>query len=140
MHGAKRFSVCLRTRVCNCGGFQHDEIPCSHAIAAIRYISKHGQDYWSSYYNNKKFQDAYAIPIEPLPCERNWEISEHVLEDIVLPPDARKLPGKPPSYIRKKGFKEVKFKRSKVTCSKCGTEGHNKKTCTKYPQENQVCC
>ncbi|KAH0682677.1 hypothetical protein KY290_021258 [Solanum tuberosum] len=108
----------------------------SHANVVVRHSNKHAQDYCSSYYSNKKFQDSYAIPIEPLPCESNWKVPSHVLQDIVLPPDVRKLPGRPPSYDRKKGFNEVKFKRSKVTCSRCGTEGHNKKTCHKYSKEN----
>lgn len=49
------------------------------------------------------------------------------------------LPGRTPGYNRKKEFNEVKFKRFKVTCSWCGTEGHNKKTYPKYPQVKYVC-
>ncbi|KAF3615539.1 hypothetical protein FXO38_33736 [Capsicum annuum] len=66
---AKRFIVCLRSKKCSCGEFQLDEIPCSHAMAAITYRNQHGENYCSPYYNNKNFRDAYAIPVEPLPCE-----------------------------------------------------------------------
>ncbi|XP_059292530.1 uncharacterized protein LOC132045988 [Lycium ferocissimum] len=51
--GMKRFSVCLRSRICSCGRFQLDEIPCGHALAAITYRHQHGEDYCSAYYNNK---------------------------------------------------------------------------------------
>ncbi|KAG5590497.1 hypothetical protein H5410_041011 [Solanum commersonii] len=53
----------------SCRRFQHDEIACSHAVAAIRYRNKHREDYCSTNYSNKDFQDTYAIPIELLPCE-----------------------------------------------------------------------
>ncbi|XP_060182101.1 uncharacterized protein LOC132611737 [Lycium barbarum] len=67
--GAKRFRVCLQTRTCSCGRFQLDEIPCTHAMAVIVHRHQHEEDYTSTYYNNKNFRDAYAIPIEPFPCE-----------------------------------------------------------------------
>ncbi|KAG5570247.1 hypothetical protein H5410_060013 [Solanum commersonii] len=72
---------------------------------------------------------------EPLPCESTWNIPLHILEEEMLPPIARKQPGRPPSNDRKKEFNEEKYK-SKVTCSKCGTSGHNKKTCLKFTYHN----
>ncbi|KAH0749212.1 hypothetical protein KY290_028444 [Solanum tuberosum] len=134
--GAKRFTVCLNTRMCSYGRFQHDEIPCSHALAAIRHRNKHRDDYCSAYYSNKNYQDTYAIPIEPLPCESTWDVPSHVLEEVVLPPITRKQPGRPPKNDRKKGFTEGKGKKRKVTCSECGIVGHNKKTCPKKTHEN----
>ncbi|XP_059289255.1 uncharacterized protein LOC132042744 [Lycium ferocissimum] len=131
--GMKRFSVCLRSKICSCGRFQLDEIPCGHALAAIMYRHQHGEDYCSAYYSNKNFKDTYAIPVEPLPCESTWEIPFDVLEQIVLPPDSKRPPGRP-SLKRMKPFYEVKFKREKMTCSKCGIEGHNKKTCSNLPK------
>ncbi|XP_049414819.1 uncharacterized protein LOC125877630 [Solanum stenotomum] len=112
--GAKRFTVCLNTRMCSCGRFQHDEIPCSHALAAIRHRNKHRDDYCSAYYSNKNYQDTYAIPIEPLPCESTWDVPSHVLEKVVLPPITRKQPGRPPKNDRKKGFTEGDGKKRKL--------------------------
>ncbi|XP_060210368.1 uncharacterized protein LOC132637273 [Lycium barbarum] len=131
--GMKIFSVCLRSKICSCGRFQLDEIPCGHALAAIMYRHQHGEDYCSAYYSNKNFKDTYAIPVEPLPCESTWEIPFDVLEQIVLPPDSKRPPGRP-SLKRMKPFYEMKFKRAKMTCSKCGIEGHNKKTCSNLPK------
>ncbi|XP_049397384.1 uncharacterized protein LOC125861562 [Solanum stenotomum] len=112
--GAKRFTVCLNTRMCSCGRFQHDEIPCSHALAAIRHRNKHRDDYCSAYYSNKNYQDTYAIPIEPLPCESTWDVPSHDLEEVVLPPITRKQPGRPPKNDRKKGFTEGEGKKRKL--------------------------
>ncbi|XP_060200212.1 uncharacterized protein LOC132628449 [Lycium barbarum] len=131
--GMKRFSVCLQSRICSCGRFQLDEIPCGHAVAAIMYKHQHGEDYCSAYYSNKNFKDIDAIPVEPLPCKSTWEIPLDVLEQIVLPPDSKRPPGRP-SLKRMKSFDEVKFKRAKMTCSKYGIEGHNKKTCSNLPK------
>ncbi|KAG5577020.1 hypothetical protein H5410_057154 [Solanum commersonii] len=91
------------------GRFQHDEIACSHAVAAIRYRNKHREDYCSAYYSNKNFQDIYAISIEPLPCKSTWNIPSHILEEELLPPITRKQPGRPPSNDHKKGFNERKI-------------------------------
>lgn len=56
-------------------------------------------------------------------------------EAIMLPPIARKQPGRPPNNDCKKGFNEEKCKKSKVTCSKCRTLGHNKKTFLKFADQ-----
>ncbi|XP_060195013.1 uncharacterized protein LOC132624218 [Lycium barbarum] len=116
--GVRRFTVCLRARTCTCGRFQLDEIPCGHAMAAIVYRHQHGAEYTSAYYNNKNFLDTYAIPVVPLPCESTWDIPRHVKEEIVLPPDGKRPPGRPATK-RMKPFHEGKFKKSTVTCSRC---------------------
>ncbi|XP_060182495.1 uncharacterized protein LOC132612189 [Lycium barbarum] len=133
--GVRRFTMCLRARTCTCGRFQLDEIPCGHAMDAIVYRHQHGAEYTSAYYSNKNFLDTYAIPVVPLPCESTWDIPRHVKEEIVLPPDGKRPPGRPATK-RMKPFHEGKFKKSTVTCSRCGTKGHNKKTCSNIPKGN----
>ncbi|KAK6778003.1 hypothetical protein RDI58_024721 [Solanum bulbocastanum] len=120
----------------SCGRFQHDEISCSDAVATIIYKKKNREDYCSTYYSNKNFQDTYAFSIETLPSESTWDIPAHILKVIMIPPIARKQPARPPSNNHKKGFNEEKFKRSKVTYSKCGTSGHDKKTCPNFAYPN----
>ncbi|KAK6796077.1 hypothetical protein RDI58_009532 [Solanum bulbocastanum] len=56
------------------------------------------------------------------------KVSEHKL----LSPDSKRTVGRP-QLERWKGFDDVKFKRSKVTCSTCRLEGYNRKTCSNYP-------
>ncbi|KAG5619021.1 hypothetical protein H5410_018845 [Solanum commersonii] len=122
--------------MCRCGRFQHDEIPCSHAIVAIRDRNKNRDDYYSAYYSNKDYQDIYAIPIEPLPCKSTWNVPSHVLKEVMLPPIARKQLSRPPKNDRKKEFTERKGKKRKVTSSECDLSGHKKKTCPKKSHKN----
>ena len=42
-----------------------------------------------------------------------------------------------PKRERWKGFADVKFKRTKMTCSRCRQVGHNRKTCSNYPVQKQ---
>lgn len=98
---------------------------CVHAIAAIAYRKKYAEDYCSMYYNNKTFQDAYAILIDLLPCERTWVIPDEVLDEVVLPPNIKRGPGRPWNYDLKIFFMEVKFKRTKIIYSKCGSADQN---------------
>ncbi|KAG5628195.1 hypothetical protein H5410_013413 [Solanum commersonii] len=76
-------------------------------------MKKHREDYCSTYYSNKNFQNTYAISIEPLPCESTGDIPSHILEEIMIPPITRKQPGRPPNNdIRrdstKKNYRGVK--------------------------------
>ncbi|KAH0725038.1 hypothetical protein KY284_000903 [Solanum tuberosum] len=67
--GPKRYIVNLNTKMCSCGRFQNDEIPCGHGITVLRYRRLHETDYCSPFYSLKNFQDTYAILVEPLSCE-----------------------------------------------------------------------
>ncbi|KAH0662483.1 hypothetical protein KY284_027414 [Solanum tuberosum] len=130
--GPKRYIVNLNTKMCSCGRFQNDEIPCGHGIAVLRYKRLHETDYCSPFYSLKNFQDTYAIPVEPLPCESTWDIPSYVSEPKLMPPGPKRAAGRP-QLERWKGFADVKFKRSKVTCSRCRQVGHNMTTCSNYP-------
>ncbi|KAH0734668.1 hypothetical protein KY285_010375, partial [Solanum tuberosum] len=84
----------------------------------------------------KNFQDTYAIPVEPLPCESTWDIPSYVSEPKLMPPGPKRTTGRP-QLERWKGFADVKFKRSKVTCSRCRQVGHNRTTCSNYPVQKK---
>ncbi|KAG5630229.1 hypothetical protein H5410_001946 [Solanum commersonii] len=107
---AKSFTVCLNTRMCSCGRFQHDEIACSHAIAVISYRNKHHEDYCSTYYSNKNFQDTYAIPIVLL-LRMHLEYSITYFGRRTAATNYKKKPDRPPSNDCKKGFTEEKYKK-----------------------------
>ncbi|KAG5606666.1 hypothetical protein H5410_028158 [Solanum commersonii] len=77
----------------SCGRFQLDEMPCEHAMVVLRYKRLHESNYCSPFYSNKFFEDAYAIPIEPLPCESTWDISSYVSELKLLPLDFKRKVG-----------------------------------------------
>ncbi|KAH0707537.1 hypothetical protein KY290_012050 [Solanum tuberosum] len=134
--GPKRYIVNLNTKMCSCGRFQNDEIPCGHGIAVLRYKRLHETDYCSPFYSLKNFQDTYAIPVEPLPCESTWDIPSYVSEPKLMPPGPKRAAGRP-QLEHWKGFADVKFKRSKVTCSRYRQVGHNRTTCSNYPVQNK---
>ncbi|KAH0696603.1 hypothetical protein KY289_014085 [Solanum tuberosum] len=134
--GPKRYIVNLNTKMCSCGRFQNDEIPCGHGITVLRYIRLHETNYCSPFYSLKNFQDTYAIPVEPLPCESTWDIPSYVSEPKLMSPGPKRAAGRP-QLERWKGFADVKFKRSKVTCSRCRQVGHNRTTCSNYPVQNK---
>ncbi|KAG5594497.1 hypothetical protein H5410_035729 [Solanum commersonii] len=103
---------------------------------AKRFTKQHREDYCSTYYSNKNYQDTYAISFEQFPCKSTLNIPSHVIEETMLPPIARKQPGRPSNNDRKKRFNEGKFKRCKVTHNKCGTSGYNKKIFPTFAAQN----
>ncbi|KAG5568463.1 hypothetical protein H5410_064526 [Solanum commersonii] len=109
LDGITQFTVCLHQRTCTCGRFQLDELPCPHAL----------------------FQ------MDPLPDESTWNTPTHVLEEVVLPPHGKRPPGRPKNK-RHTQLREDGFKKAKITCSNCGQQDHNRKTCKNvrpYDQE-----
>ncbi|XP_016195419.1 mucin-7-like [Arachis ipaensis] len=79
----------------------------------------------------------YAHSIQPVPSQEFWTRSEYSRPD---PPIIKRPIGRPKVHNKQKGLAEpmmqhgAKLKRSfKVTCSKCGSEGHNYKTCKGAP-------
>ncbi|XP_069154491.1 uncharacterized protein [Solanum lycopersicum] len=89
--GAKKYILNLNTRMCSCGGFQHYDIPCGHAIAVLWYRKLHEADFYSAFYSLKNFKDAYAIPVEPIPCKSAWDIPSYISEPKMIPPCPKKI-------------------------------------------------
>ncbi|XP_075088347.1 uncharacterized protein LOC142170353 [Nicotiana tabacum] len=67
--GVKRYIVCLESKKCSCGQFQLDELPCAHALAALRHRNETYENYFSLYYTKESLQRTYEIPINFLPDE-----------------------------------------------------------------------
>ncbi|XP_010327591.2 uncharacterized protein [Solanum lycopersicum] len=130
--GAKKYIVNLNTRMCSCRRFQHYEIPCGHAIAVLRYRKLHEAGFCYAFYSLKNLKDVYAIPVEPIPCESTWDIPSYISDPKMMSPGPKRSAGRP-IFERWKGFADVKFKRTKNTCSRCHQVGHNRKICSNYP-------
>ncbi|KAG5589923.1 hypothetical protein H5410_040437 [Solanum commersonii] len=67
--------------MCNCGKFQHDEIPCVHAIVVVKRnnITKI-HPYCSDYYKSAALANTYELPMVPMPDKDDWSVLEYVLE------------------------------------------------------------
>ncbi|KAH0636373.1 hypothetical protein KY285_036130 [Solanum tuberosum] len=133
--GGIRYIVCLERKTCSCGRFQHDEIPCAHAMAVLKKKNiKDVHPYCSDYYKHDALVNTYAVPMEPMPDKNDWTAPECVLKEVVLPPRYKKMTGRP----RKKRNKNPDEKLSTKTncCGRCGQEGHNIRTCTFFPKNS----
>ncbi|XP_070049400.1 uncharacterized protein [Nicotiana tomentosiformis] len=68
--GVNRFIVCLQNKRCSCGQFHLDELPCPHALAALRHRNESYENYCSPYYMRESLLQTYEISVDPLPDER----------------------------------------------------------------------
>ncbi|XP_075080636.1 uncharacterized protein LOC142166116 [Nicotiana tabacum] len=73
--GVRRYIVCLENKRCSCGQFQLDELPCPHALAALRHRNESFEQYCSPYYTRANLLRTYEIPLNPLPDESKWNVS-----------------------------------------------------------------
>ncbi|XP_070008238.1 uncharacterized protein [Nicotiana sylvestris] len=93
--GGRNYTVCLLERKCVCGRFQIDELPCPHAWAILKSKFLMPEEYCSSYYKPSTIVMTYDVPVYPLPDKNDWNIPEHVAEEVVLPPKWKRPPGRP---------------------------------------------
>ncbi|KAH0779056.1 hypothetical protein KY290_005483 [Solanum tuberosum] len=137
LDGITQFTVCLHQRTCTCGRFQLDELPYPHALAVLTIKHTGYEKYCSDYYTRKNLLLTYQFQMDPLPDESTWNTPTHVLEEVVLPPYGKRPPGRPKNK-RHTQLREDGFKKAKITCSNCGQQDHNRKTCKNvrpYDQE-----
>ncbi|XP_016451935.1 uncharacterized protein LOC107776531 [Nicotiana tabacum] len=67
--GVRRYIIYLENKKCSCGQFQLDELPCPHALAALRHRDESFEEYCSPYYTRANLLRKYEIPVNPLPDE-----------------------------------------------------------------------
>ncbi|KAG5627947.1 hypothetical protein H5410_013165 [Solanum commersonii] len=129
----KSFIVCLGNRSCTCKRFQMDGIPCPHAWAVLNNKNMLPDAYCSDFYKPKTVLKTYEVPVYPLPDVTEWNVPEHIAEEIVLPPRYKRPPGRPKKQ-RDKSFSELSKRKGTNSCSRCGNRGHNKRSCRAAPR------
>ncbi|XP_070013710.1 uncharacterized protein [Nicotiana sylvestris] len=73
-----------------------DELPCPHALAALRQRDESFEEYCSPYYTRANLLCTYEIPVNPLPDESKWNVPQHITEKVVNPPkEGKRQPGRP---------------------------------------------
>ena len=133
----RRYIVCLERKVCCCGRFQLDEIPCSHAIAVLKKKNVTNMNpYWSDYYKPDALAKTYEIPMVPMPDKEDRSDPKHVVAETVHPPRYRRSSGRPRKRRRKNADEKISVNTN--CCGQCGQEGHNRRTCTFYPKEKWI--
>ncbi|XP_009604249.2 uncharacterized protein [Nicotiana tomentosiformis] len=110
-----------------------DELPCAHALVALRHRIEPYEIYYSPYYTSERHMQTYEIPVDPLPDESKWNVPQHIAEEVVKPPTGKRQPGRPQKQ-RYKPYDEVNAKKYKASCGNCGVEEHNKRSCMNAPK------
>ncbi|XP_016499157.1 uncharacterized protein LOC107817800 [Nicotiana tabacum] len=95
LYGAERFIVYLQNKRCSCGQFHLDELPCPHALAALRHRDESYENYYYPYYMRESLLKTYETPVDPLPDESKWNVPQHVAEEVVKPPTGKRQPWRP---------------------------------------------
>lgn len=99
------------------------------------------EDLVSEFYKRNKYTLTYGTPMD---CTRGTEMWSNAEGEQLLPPVARRLPGRPTKNRKKDNDEPIKVKKgvaAKVTkegktttCSRCGELGHNRRGCPKKPE------
>ncbi|XP_057791287.1 uncharacterized protein LOC131008423 [Salvia miltiorrhiza] len=130
-----RSSLMVRQNKCSCREWDLTEIPCKHAIAAIRYMERDPTDFISSYYTVETYLSSYEFGIKPIVGMKMWP---EVEGGVVKPPPKAKMPGRPKKKrVRVPHEKDGRMSKHGVviSCSNCKQQGHNKRKCTATPVE-----
>ncbi|XP_075101265.1 uncharacterized protein LOC107813344 [Nicotiana tabacum] len=93
------------------------------------------ENYCSPYYTRESLLRTYEIPVNPLPDESKWNVSQYILDEVVNPPTGDKRQLGRPQKERYKTYDEIKSKKYKVSCGNCGGEGHNKRSFKNAPKK-----
>ncbi|KAL5553646.1 hypothetical protein UlMin_041047 [Ulmus minor] len=125
LDGDKNGVVDLQARTYSCRRFQLEQLPCAHAMIAIRHSKRDVYDFCSEYYNSSTWKVTYARVVYPLPHQGNWVIPNEVHDIKVLPLDIQSVSGR----RRKSRIPSVGENAQCHKCSHCRQLGHHRKTC-----------
>ncbi|CAH9081057.1 unnamed protein product [Cuscuta europaea] len=132
--GRGQFKVSLKKRSCSCRRWDLSGIPCAHAICAIYDKGEEAEAYVDHCYSKEMYQKTYSYTLHPINGELLWPRTQH---EEILPPFPKKMSGRPKkkrvreqSEARPPSSSQLSRKGRIMTCSLCGGEGHNKKSCS----------
>lgn len=126
--------VNLQDRTCSCREWDLSGIPCIHAIACMGNGNYKPEEFVHPLLTKPVNQSIYSHYINPCPGEAFWQ---RTLLNPVLPPKYKRPPGRPKKQRRKapeeildkKNPHKLKRKLGPPKCSRCGVEGHTRRTC-----------
>ena len=125
--------VDMKDYTCTCRSWQLSGIPCCHAVAAILYLKDDPDNYVARWFWKETYVKADEHVLIPLNGEN---LCPNTAFDPMLPPLARRMPGRPEKN-RRKGLDEepntsqVSRRGRQMRCQNCLEIGHNKKSCKK---------
>ncbi|XP_074266607.1 uncharacterized protein LOC141589886 [Silene latifolia] len=118
-------TVLLSQRTCTCNKWQNLHYPCSHLMAVCREHSIDSDQYVDPFYSCGEYLGSYRVLFHPVPDQGYWK---PWCASILIPnPEQKRGHGRPISKRIHNEMDEVQ--KQTVTCSLCGTPGHNKRSC-----------
>ncbi|XP_059650104.1 uncharacterized protein LOC132295849 [Cornus florida] len=123
--------VKLRSRSCDCRGWQISGLPCKHATVAITHKRTYIEQYCDPYFYNETYMRTHSSMIHPIPDQRMWTpVHCNPVEPLV----PRKKPGRPKKARTRDADEPAATtsdarKSKSLQCSHCEEFGHNKRTC-----------
>ncbi|CAK8544972.1 unnamed protein product [Lathyrus sativus] len=131
-NGIETYSIDLKKQTCACRKWDLTGIPCSHVISCKWQNKKKPEDYVSEYYRKSFFNNSYSHIIYPTNGPQLWPLLEGQVP--IKPPVLRRAIDRP-KKLRNKVNDEPRIphvlprKLTTVSCHKCGTMRHNKRSC-----------
>lgn len=153
------YLVNLEHRICSCGHFQSNGIPCGHAFSVIgQQPNQSPKDYVPFFFLVQTWKETYTSNISPISLDdvstllnpvieenQEQEVEVDILPQIVPPMKERSQTGRPQIQRRQPGGQRTRVARAQAllngtaeppqqgkgsqACRRCGTYGHNWKTC-----------
>ncbi|KAL4348838.1 hypothetical protein GQ457_17G010250 [Hibiscus cannabinus] len=131
--------VDLVERSCSCRKWDLTGIPCPHAASVFRLNNLKPEDYVNECYHNSTQLAIYSNMIKPIKGPLQWASVTDM--EPVLPPIIRRPPGRP---AKKRKLEPGEVNNPKLSkrgqqgnCTKCGKQGHNRRTCRGEVGANQ---
>ncbi|KAH0668916.1 hypothetical protein KY289_023409 [Solanum tuberosum] len=117
-------------------------IPCPHAIKALRYKNIEPRDEISWWYTKEAYLKTYKAKLLPVRDEQFWQVlPEHTMDPHDLVKTVRrpkfKRDREKNATIKRAGEWSHSRKGTKITCSKCGSQAHNARSC-KASEEGSI--
>ncbi|TXG65182.1 hypothetical protein EZV62_006457 [Acer yangbiense] len=129
---SRHYIVKLNSQQCECGLWQVSGLPCKHVVACINAWRKDLNDCVHNYLKKEAYLKTYSFMIHPIPAESTWPDVE--VDDNVLPPVKKRLPGRPKLARRREMDEQQRDRRSDgLKCGLCREFGHNRRSCSRNP-------
>lgn len=140
----QRVAVDLAAGTCTCRWWQLNGMPCFHACAAIGWKHERPENYVHAWLTMGAYRSTYEFAIQPTRSQQYWEPTPY---EKPIPPNMKKKAGRPKKNRRRDGTEEQVAGRARrdatesqlagrvrrsypvMTCSRCGFEGHNTRSC-----------
>ena len=132
----RTYPVNIVSKACTCFEWQHTGIPCSHALAVSLARGDDPQTYAQDFYQLDAYYATYANTVFPPNTDAAAAntVADPLIpltEDDLLPPNTRRQPGRPKKRRIRGGTEGGdRGARRAFRCSRCGSTGHSRRTCT----------